>query len=267
MSTTLGWMRSFAISMAEKRTSPDATADEAERRLGRGIALGLPLVTVAAAIVVGLAVSWGPAILVLAGGALGGTVALLWASLRTLGGDAPLPQDLELLASRTERFSDVSERKRAVLRALKDLEHERAIGKIDADDYEAIASHYRDEAKTILRELDAEVEPYRAKAEELARKHLIRRGLQAGAVPNADPAPKADGSGSTPLVEEEEEDAKVLPRPAAPAQAEVDEDEADFDDVPPARIACSKCATSNEPDAAFCKKCGNALQESSHAEV
>ncbi|WP_394824300.1 zinc ribbon domain-containing protein [Pendulispora albinea] len=236
---------------AKGRAPAEAGADEAERRLGRAIAFGLPLATLGAAIVVGVVVSVGPAFLVLAGGALVGTVALLWASLRTLGGDAPLPQDLELI-SRSDRFSEAEERKRAVLRALKDLEHERAIGKIDDEDYESIAAHYRDQAKAILRELDAEVAPYRAKAEDLVRKHLAKRGLESAAA-------SAAGQEAEPEAESLRE-AEALREPEALR-------ESDSGAEAPVRIACSKCATSNEPDASFCKKCGNALQEAAHAEV
>ncbi|HWL87456.1 MAG TPA: hypothetical protein VNO21_16745, partial [Polyangiaceae bacterium] len=100
-----------------------ARTDDAERRLARRVAVGLPLFTIVAALAVGAVASVGPALLVLAGGTLVGTVALLWASLRTLGGDAPLPMDIEALDARAHRSTDAEERKREVLRALKDLEH------------------------------------------------------------------------------------------------------------------------------------------------
>src|SRR5580698_7756136 len=69
--------------------------DDADRRLARGVAVGLPLTGFASTVVTGLAVGFGPAILVLASTALLSTIALLWASLRTLSGDAPLPTALE----------------------------------------------------------------------------------------------------------------------------------------------------------------------------
>ena len=50
----------------------------------------------------------------------------------------------------------LAEQKRRVLRALKDLENEHALGKIDDADYEAIAMQYRDEAKAMMREMDRE---------------------------------------------------------------------------------------------------------------
>ncbi|WP_394834113.1 zinc ribbon domain-containing protein [Pendulispora rubella] len=230
-------------------------ADEAERRLGRSIAIGLPVATVVAALAVGFIASVGPALLVITGGVLVGTIALLWASLRTLGGDAPLPQDMDHLAARADRVGDAEERKRAVLRALKDLEHERDIGKMDPEDYAEIAAHYRDQAKEILREIDAEVEPYRAKAEELAQKHLAKRGL-AENLPLPHPNPPPDGEGAETALDE----AHV---------SDNEEEQGSKEEAPGAvsRVACSKCATSNEGDAAFCKKCGNALRGVANAQA
>src|SRR5579872_5932152 len=103
--------------------------EEAERRLGRAVALGLPLLGGAGAVVAGVTASFGSAILVLASTALLSTIALLWVSLRTLSGDAPLPTAFEDGPPRDARTDDLSERKRRVLRALKDLENERGLGK------------------------------------------------------------------------------------------------------------------------------------------
>jgi hypothetical protein len=192
---------------------------DAERLLGRTVGMGLPFVVVISAVGIGFGLGVGPALLVLAFGALVGTIALLWASLRTLSGDAPLPAGLERAASHSQGgVSGVGERKRRVLRALKDLESEHAIGKIDDADYEAIASRYRDEAKAVMRELDEEAAPMRAEAERLANEYVALRGRGAKA---GDPRP----------------------RPAAKAE----------------RVVCASCATSNEPDATFCKQCGRSL--------
>jgi hypothetical protein len=197
-----------------------AEAAEAERRLARIVAIGIPAVSVFGATVVGLMMSLGPAILVLVAGTLLGTIAFFWASLRTLSGDAPLPIELEAMAARTHNVDELAEKKRRVLRALKDLEHEHAVGKIDDKDYAMISERYREEAKEIMREMDESIEPLRERAEEIAKKHLAAKGLTGG-------EKKAD-------VEE------ARPKPA--------------------RVKCPKCETSNEPDAAFCKKCGTALQ-------
>ena len=156
---------------------PARDGDDAERLLGRAVAAGLPLACVGTAIVVGLVASVGSAVLVLASGALLGAIALLWASVRTLTGDAPLPADLEALAGQNRGVDALSEHKRRVLLALKDLQSEHALGKIDDADYEEIAARYRQQAKAVMREMDLNVAPAIAEAEQLAREYLAARGL------------------------------------------------------------------------------------------
>jgi len=161
---------------------------DAERLLARVIGGALPAVCVVSAVVVGFALGVGPALLVLAFGALVGTIGLLWTSLRTLSGDAPLPAGLERAASQSRGASAIVEHKHRVLRALKDLESEHAIGKIDDADYDAISGRYREEAKSVMRELDEEVAPSRAEAEKLAIAYVARRG--AGGKAAGSPAAK-----------------------------------------------------------------------------
>jgi hypothetical protein len=230
-------------------TAREVDPDEQERALGRTIAIAIPTLTVAAAIGTAVFVSAGPAILVLAGGTLLGTITLLWASIRTLGGDAPLPSELEELAGRSMAPSDLVSRKATILRALKDLEHEREIGKLDDADFEEVAARYRDEAKSILRTLDGEVAPKLARAEQIAFEHLKRKGL-------------IDGIAAEPVADEpaaaSKDSEKALVVPVVPAQ--------DASATKSARVECAKCATSNEPDATFCKKCGGPLAtEETHA--
>ena len=191
--------------------------DEAERSLGRAVSLGLPLVAVVAALGTGVVASLGSALLVLASGALLGTIALLWASLRTLSGDAPLPVDLEALAARRHGVDDLAEQKNRVLRALKDLESEHALGKIDDADYGSFVARYRDDAKTVMRQMDLEIAPLREQAERIAAEYLEKRTLGDGEVIESTPAPNA-------------------------------------------RPTCAACGTSNEIDAAFCKKCGSTMR-------
>jgi len=221
---------------ARSTTAPEKGADEAERALGRALAIALPTVTVVAFIAMCILYSIGPALLVLAAGTILGVIALLWASLRTLSGDAPLDEGLVAVnvATRGTSSDSPAERKRRVMRALKDLEHEHAIGKLDDADYAQIAARYREEAKEILREMDVEIEPLRAKAEELARAHLAKKGLL------EDEAPRS-------------------------AKARDEEREEREEDEKPARPLCAKCETSNDADAAFCKKCGAPLNAPAEA--
>ena len=234
-------------------------AAEAERKLGQNLSFGIPAASIVAAIGVGVVTSAGPAILVLLGGALLGAIAFLWASLRTLGGDAPLAEEMELLHVRTAGGADLAARKQKALRALKDLKHEHDIGKIDDADYKALEAKYRDEAKDVLRKLDTEIEPYRAKAEALAEKHLAKAGLtrkekraktdeaDEGVDADADEAAKKSrkkaGAAKDATKDDAKDDAKDATKDAAEDQ----------------RKPCPKCDTPNDPDAAFCKKCGTSL--------
>lgn len=157
------------------------TGDDAERSLGRAVAFGLPVVSVVAAVAVGFVAGLGSGLLVLASGALLGTIALLWASVRTLSGDAPLQTGFQTVAARWHGVDALAEEKRRVLRQLKDLEAEHALGKIDDADYEALVARYRAEAKDVMREMDREIGPRREEAERLAREYLGKRGLIDGA--------------------------------------------------------------------------------------
>jgi len=219
------------------RPAPDG--DAAERALGRAVAAGLPILSIACALIVGFVASVGSGLLVLASGALIGTIALLWASVRTLSGDAPLPADLEALAAQNRDVDALVEDKRRVLRALKDLENEHAIGKIDDADYETIAAQYRQEAKALMREMDHNAAPALAEAERIAREYLAKQGL--GAQASAGSAVKSDVRGSRATVGADPGD----DREKASERL---------------RVVCPACAASNEPDAAFCKKCGTAVR-------
>jgi hypothetical protein len=198
-----------------------AASDETERSLARLVAIGLPALGLAGAIVVGVIAGIGSALLVVATCALLGTIALVWASVRTLSGDAPLALGLAEVGARAHGADALGERKRIVLRALKDLESERAVGKIEEGDYDVLVAKYREEAKAVMREMDLQVAPHRTEAEKLARAFLKKKGL----IPE------------TPAEEDDE-----MPGPRAGE-----------------RVECEKCSTSNEPDASFCKKCGAAL--------
>jgi hypothetical protein len=207
---------------------PPATPDndEAERSLGRLVSRGLPVVCLAGAIVVGMVAGVGSALLLVAGGALLGTIALLWASVRTLSGDAPLSLELEALSAQRHGVDALGEQKRRVLRALKDLESEHEVGKIDDGDYATFVARYREEAKAVMRKMDLRVAPLRDEAERVARDYLAKRGL----APDVEKAEKPERAAAS--------------EEAAPASG---------------RVSCATCSTSNEPDATFCKKCGSSL--------
>src|SRR5256885_17135572 len=143
--------------MAESAARPKDTQSNLESdlervglgdRLGSALRWGLPIGATVAAAAVGAVYGLGTAILVLAGGVLLGVIAILWASVRTLAGDAPITIE-EAMALGAP--SAAEEQKRAVLQALKDLEHERTMGKIAEADYDELLRRYRAEAKRLLR--------------------------------------------------------------------------------------------------------------------
>lgn len=163
--------------------------DDIERALGRTIALGLPAASILGAVALGVLASVGSALLVLAAGALLGAIGLLWASVRTLSGDAPLTVAFDALKVETPAVDALVEEKRRLLRGLKDLENEHEIGKINDLDYQVLLARYRDEAKVVLRTMDGRVAPFREEAERLARDYLSNRGIAAAEA--AKPAPIA----------------------------------------------------------------------------
>lgn len=211
--------RRAALTPATQVLARSREAEDAERSLGRLVAVALPATCVVAAVTVGVVTSVGSALLVVAAGALLGTIALLWASVRTLSGDAPLPADFVSIVVQRHGIDMLAEEKRRVLRALKDIESEHALGKIDDADYQAVQARYREQAKSIMRQMDLQVAPLREDAERLAREYLTKHAL----------AP-------------DDETSEAVPSEVAASQA--------------TRLACAGCGTSNEPDAAFCKKCG-----------
>jgi hypothetical protein len=148
-----------------------ALATERGRRQLVGVVV---LLTVLGATGSGLLLGPRVAILVLAGGALVAAIGLFWASLRALFGETKLsPEDAYAIGAPSAE----EEQKRAVLRAIKDLEFEHAVGKISSEDYQILLSKYRNEAKRLLRVLDERALPGRAAVERLVDEHLAARGL------------------------------------------------------------------------------------------
>jgi hypothetical protein len=133
------------------------------------LAVLLPATTVLSAVVAGVLVGIEVSLLVIAGGALVGVIALFWASVQSLTGESPitLEEALSLGAPSAEE-----EQKRAVLRALKDLEFERSVGKITQEDYVELSNRYRAEARRLMHLLDSSGEKDRAAVEQLLAERL-----------------------------------------------------------------------------------------------
>src|SRR6185295_17045835 len=134
-------------------------------------------VVILTALVVGATAGLGPALLVLAAGMLIGVVLLLWSSVGRLTGESPLTLEEAIGLGAP---SPEEERKRSILRALKDLDYERSVGKISEEDFAELSARYRAEAKALLKLIEAESEPFRKSAEDRLAARL-RKGKAAEA--------------------------------------------------------------------------------------
>ncbi len=232
-------------SLRAASSDPATDAAASERTLARYLVWVTPIATVVAAGIVDELMSLGPALLVLAGGSLFATLAFFWASLRTMCGDAPLAEGFaEMTPRRIEASDGARERKRAALRALKDLTFEHSVGKIDDDDYQELSDRYRQQAKAILREIDQSAVPYRGRAEEIARAYLASKGPVTGKAKPAET--KVSGRGRIACRKckaSNDPDAAFCRTCGISTRAKL----------------CEGCGTLNEEDSFFCKACGRSM--------
>lgn len=155
--------------------------------------LGAALAIVAC-VVLGVVLGLPVGLLAGAACALGLVIALTWQSLSHLSGEAELTLDeaLSLAAPTAEE-----EQKRAVLRALKDLEYELRVGKISQADYLELSARYRADAKRLILAVDERLAEQRAHAERLLDERLNPEAQPSPASddqskPSARPAPKSE---------------------------------------------------------------------------
>jgi hypothetical protein len=131
--------------------------------------------------------------------------------------------------------------KRLVLRSLKELEFDRAMGKLSDRDFEEMGGRLRARAVSLMKQLDEEGTGYTAAIERELQARLAQR--MSGV---AGPIRKSTAAAAL-----EEDD--VLEEPSGPAAVSVDQ----------AATAgpgeCIACGTANDHDAAFCKRCGQRL--------
>jgi hypothetical protein len=208
----------------------------------------------ALALVVALGGVYGLAtgLLATAGAMLLGAIALLWSSVQRLTGQTPMSLD-EALGMAVPSAEE--ERKRAVLRALKDLEYERSVGKISEEDYRELSSRYRQEAKILLRALDERAEPAHDRVERLLEKRLRKRGL----LVEDSPAQAAEPVEAPPQKRPDEEADTVEPVSAEAADTDTGDEVEEPAERSRATRRCAECATRNDLDATFCKSCGQRL--------
>jgi hypothetical protein len=144
--------------------------------------------------------------------------------------------DRQPLSERTRL--DLEREKALTLRSIKELEFDRAMGKVSPQDFEDMANRLRARALGIMTQLDAGASVYR----ELIEKELAVR------------------TGSKPLVE-----VPVIAGPVTPAPVTRGPDLPTFAKAMVGKQVGHPCAcgTANDPDARFCKSCGAKLQVAS----
>jgi hypothetical protein len=168
-----------------------------------------------------LARGQGPTVVILLSVLMGATALAGLAALRTV---------LPLVTTRENRSATIGERARATLerekmltlRSIKELEFDKAMGKVSEEDFREMSSRLRSRAARLMRQLDAGA-GYRERIERDLAKRLA--GLTK---PGAKDSSQAQGSAK-----------------AAGAEVQL--------------RACAKCSTANDPDAKFCKNCGEKL--------
>lgn len=204
-----------------------------ELPLPKWTGLAIAGLAVAAAFAITVRYGLGAALILLAGGAL---VLFIWLAFRAVQAITE-PDETSILLELAP--TTAAARKTAALRALKDLETERGLGNLSDDDYAELEARYREDAKVAMREVDEERRSLRERAEAIAER-AIAKALEA-------PEEKPEKPEKPEKVKQTE--------PASDAKEEKTEPAA----APPEKLACTQCSTLNDPDAAFCKRCGESL--------
>ena len=161
--------------------------------------------------------------------AIGAAGAAAFAFYRTLWplASAEESRPPEMVGGRTR--AALEREKALVLKAIKELEFDRAMGKVSEADWQEMTGRLRTRALRLIRQLDEGSAAYR----ELIERELNARRQAAGMKVAPEAPPLVPGpAGAT---------APAAPRPAA----------ADLATRP-----CGRCGTANDQDARFCKRCG-----------
>ena len=163
--------------------------------------------------------------LIIFGAAAVGTAA--WRMFSPLSG-LDEPSGPQIFGGRTR--AALEREKSLVLRSIKDLEFDHAMGKVSDKDFAEMSARLRARAAGLIRQLDAGTS-YRQAIEAEIDKRVGR------------PAPRAA--------------AAAAPAPAAIAEPTTNEPTVPTE--PRTSKLCLSCCTQNDPDARFCKGCGYQL--------
>jgi hypothetical protein len=129
----------------------------------------------------------------------------------------------------------IEREKNLVLRSIKELEFDRAMGKVSATDYDEMVGRLRARAVRLMQQLDSAGSGYRELVERDLAKRLVKAGTGAAHIEQ-----KAEGRGQKDADQAVDEDESAVAQDFSPG-------------------ACASCGTSNDADARFCKSCGTKL--------
>ena len=204
-----------------------------------------PLTVLSAAVVAYFTYGAPLVVLTLASGAFVLVIYLLWSSVQALTGESELSfEEAFSLGSRTAE----EEQKRAVLRALKDLEYERSVGKIGDEDYHEYSTRYRAEAKRLIQGLEEHLSEGRKQVERELERRLAK--------------PESKPEANEPSVGQSAEESSPANGAVVEGVEEPPENPAEEPEILTQKTReCVACQTKNELDARFCKACGKSMSD------
>jgi hypothetical protein len=148
----------------------------------------------------------------------------------------------------SDRMRAALEREKGLtLRSIKELEFDRAMGKLSERDFQEMAGRLRARAISLIKQLDEGSTGYRALIERELAARLGQRGAWSARVA---------ATASTAVQESRAASPSREPRVPSP-ESRVPSREPRA--ASPSPHACSACGTTNDADAAFCKRCGRKL--------
>ena len=136
------------------------------------------------------------------------------------------------------------------LRSIKELEFDRAMGRLSEDDFKEMSGRLRTRAAGLITQLDAGV-GYREQIERDLAKRLGDARLK--------PSRSSDGVKSTDGVNSTDSDERSAPAFAEGFGASTVARSASEGGTALAERVCANCHTANDSDARFCKACGQAI--------
>lgn len=209
-----------------------------------------------ATIVVFLSEGQGPAAIILLSFVIFGAAAVgvaAWRMFSPLTGE-DAPAGPQIFGGRTR--AALEREKSLVLRSIKDLEFDHAMGKVSDKDFVEMGARLRGRAAGLLRQLDAG-SGYREAIQIELDKRIGKRSpaRRISSAPREEPKP-APAARTFSGPRDELTESITGPDPVSPQASSGQVAVLPTEGEKPAAKICLSCCTQNDPDARFCKGCG-----------